>query len=102
MRNFSTFSLACLFHFTVHRCTKLFGPKVKQNKQASKKVGKISQISKGSFRGQIRLKPWQRKRDSSQQTRQEMASSSAETEKSGKIEVSSPGGISSEVQVCYD
>jgi len=29
MRNFSTFSLACLFYFTAHRCTKLFGPKVK-------------------------------------------------------------------------
>jgi len=28
LRNFSTFSLACLFYFTVHRCTKLFGPKV--------------------------------------------------------------------------
>jgi len=29
MRNFSTFSLACLFYFTVHRYTKPFGPKVK-------------------------------------------------------------------------
>jgi len=29
MRNFSTFSLACLFYFTVQRYTKLFGPKVK-------------------------------------------------------------------------
>jgi len=29
LRNLSTFSLACLFYFTVHRCTMLFGPKVK-------------------------------------------------------------------------
>jgi len=29
MRNFSTFSLALFILFTVHRCTKLFGPKVK-------------------------------------------------------------------------
>jgi len=29
LQNFSTFSLACLFYFTVHRCTKLFGLKVK-------------------------------------------------------------------------
>jgi len=29
LRNLSTFSLACLFYFTVHRCTKLFGPKIK-------------------------------------------------------------------------
>jgi len=41
MRNFSTFSFACLFYFTVHRCTKLFGPKVKSNKQASENVEKF-------------------------------------------------------------
>jgi len=29
MRNLSTFSLASLFYYTVHRCTKLFEPKVK-------------------------------------------------------------------------
>jgi len=29
MQNLSTFPLACLFYFTVHRYTKLFGPKVK-------------------------------------------------------------------------
>jgi len=36
MRKFSTFSRACLFYFTEHRCAKLFGPKVKRNKQAKK------------------------------------------------------------------
>jgi len=36
---FSTFSLACLF--TVHRRTKLLGPKVKYYKQASEKVEKF-------------------------------------------------------------
>jgi len=29
LRNLSTFSLHCLFYFTVHQCTKFFGPKVK-------------------------------------------------------------------------
>jgi len=29
MRKFLTFSLACLFYFTFHRCTKLFGRTVK-------------------------------------------------------------------------
>jgi len=41
IRNLSTFSFACLFYFTVHRCTKLFGPKEKINKQVSEKVEKI-------------------------------------------------------------
>jgi len=29
MGNFSTFSLACLFYFTVHQCTNLFEPEEK-------------------------------------------------------------------------
>jgi len=41
MRNLSTFSLAWLFYFTVDRCTKLIGPKVKCNKQAREKVEKF-------------------------------------------------------------
>jgi len=41
MRNFSTFSLACLFYFTVNRSTKKFLTESKIKKQANDKVEKF-------------------------------------------------------------
>jgi len=48
---------ACLFYFTVHRCTKLFGPKVKQNKQASKKVENFRINFRRSLNVALRVRP---------------------------------------------
>jgi len=41
MQNFSTFLLVCLFYYTVYRCTKFFGLKVKENNQVGEKFEKF-------------------------------------------------------------
>jgi len=55
MWNFLTFSRAYVFNFTVHQCTKLFEPKVKETSE--RKSWKIShqilQFGKRSFRPTI-------------------------------------------------